>query len=364
MERRALGTSGVQVSAIGLGCWGMSGSYGPADEAESVATLHHALDLGVDFIDTADSYGDDGHNESLIGRALEGRRHEFVLATKTGWVKRAGPDGKAAVGVDGRPERIRSACEASLARLRTDVIDLYYLHRVDPDVPVEESVGAMAELVAAGKVRFLGLSEVSEATLRRAHAVHPITALQSEYSLWTREPEATVMPACRELGIAFVPFSPLGRGFLTGAVTGREAHRTGRLAGEQPPLHRGEPRPQPGPPAAPGGDRPGPRQDARPGRPGLGLVPRRAGHPHPRHEAAEPPRRERGGGGHGADARGAGPAGRRLPARCGGGRQVHAGGRPLGGPLTPDGSATRARGIPAPSPPPPMSKPIPPRSPA
>jgi aryl-alcohol dehydrogenase-like predicted oxidoreductase len=222
MRKRTLGSNGIGVSAIGLGCWGMSGSYGPADEAESVATLHHALDQGVNFIDTADSYGEDGHNETLIGRTLVGRRHEFVLATKTGWVKRAGPDGKQVVGVDGRPGRIRSACEASLARLRTDAIDLYYLHRVDPDVPVEESVGAMSELVAVGKVRFLGLSEVSEATLRRAHAVHSITALQSEHSLWTREPEATVMPACRELGIAFVPFSPLGRGFLTGTVTGRD----------------------------------------------------------------------------------------------------------------------------------------------
>src|SRR5207302_1978829 len=143
MERRALGTSGVEVSAIGLGCWGMSGSYGPADEVESVATLHHALDLGVNLIDTADSYGEGGHNETLIGSALAGRRHEFVLATKTGWVKRLGPHGKEAVGVDGRPGRIRSACEASLARLRTDVIDLYYLHRADPEVPVEESVGAM-----------------------------------------------------------------------------------------------------------------------------------------------------------------------------------------------------------------------------
>jgi aryl-alcohol dehydrogenase-like predicted oxidoreductase len=216
-----LGRGGIEVSAIGLGCWGMSGSYGPADEHESEATLLHALDLGVDLIDTADSYGEDGHNESLIGRVLEDRRREFVLATKTGWVKRAGPDGQEVVGVDGRPERIRSACEASLGRLRTDHIDLFYLHRVDPDVPVGESVGAMSELVDAGKVRLLGLSEVSEATLRRAHAVHPIAALQSEYSLWTRESEATVMPTCRELGIAFVPFSPLGRGFLTGALTGR-----------------------------------------------------------------------------------------------------------------------------------------------
>jgi aryl-alcohol dehydrogenase-like predicted oxidoreductase len=212
----------------------MSGSYGPADEAESVATLNHSLDLGVDFLDTADSYGEGGHNEALIGRALEGRRPEFVLATKTGWVKRAGPDGAATLGVDGRPDRICSACEASLARLRSDVIDLYYLHRVDPDVPVEESVGAMAELVAAGKVRLLGLSEVSGATLRRAHAVHPIAALQSEYSLWTREPEATVLPTCRELGIAFVPFSPLGRGFLTGVVTGRGAIAPGDWRSNNP----------------------------------------------------------------------------------------------------------------------------------
>jgi aryl-alcohol dehydrogenase-like predicted oxidoreductase len=233
MRMRALGRSGIEVSAMGLGCWGMSGSYGPADEAESIATLHHALDRGVNFIDTADSYGD-GHNETLIGRALGGRRHEFVLASKTGWVKRAGPDGTEAIGVDGRPERIRSACEASLARLKTDHLDLYYLHRVDPDVPVEESVGAMADLIAAGNVRSLGLSEVSAATLRRAHAVHPIAALQSEYSLWTREPEATVLPACRELGIAFVPFSPLGRGFLTGSVAGREGLTPGDWRANNP----------------------------------------------------------------------------------------------------------------------------------
>jgi aryl-alcohol dehydrogenase-like predicted oxidoreductase len=220
MRRRALGRSGIQVSALGLGCWGMSGSYGAADEAESVATLHRALDLGINFLDTADSYGD-GHNETLLGRALEGRRHEFVLATKTGRVRRAGPDGTTLLGIDGSPRRIRSACEASLARLRTDVIDLYYLHRADPLVPIEESVGAMAELVAAGKVRSIGLSEVSPETLRWVHAVHPVTALQSEYSLWTREPEATVLPVCEELGIAFVPFSPLGRGFLTGTLAGR-----------------------------------------------------------------------------------------------------------------------------------------------
>ena len=221
MQQRSLGKSGIEVSAMGLGCWGMSGAYGPADEAESIATLQHALDLGLTLIDTADSYGD-GHNETLIGHTLCHRRNAYVLASKTGWVKRPGPDGQPVVGVDGRPDRLIQACEHSLARLRTDVIDLYYLHRVDPDVPVEESIGAMAELVAQGKIRALGLSEVSEATLRRAHAIHPIAALQSEYSLWTREPETTVMPACQELGISFVPFSPLGRGFLTGSVYDRE----------------------------------------------------------------------------------------------------------------------------------------------
>lgn len=221
MQRRRLGAGGAEVSAIGLGCWGMSGSYGRADEEESAATLHRALDLGLDFLDTADSYGDDGHNESLIGRALGGRRREAFLATKTGFVRAAAPGGGTTVEVDGRPERIRRACEASLARLRTETIDLYYLHRADPDVPIEDSVGAMAELVAAGKVRFLGLSEVSPETLRRAHAVHPIAALQAEYSLWTRDPESTVLPVCEELGVAFVPFSPLGRGFLTGTLTDR-----------------------------------------------------------------------------------------------------------------------------------------------
>ena len=206
MKRRALGASGIEVPAIGLGCWGMSGSYGPADEAESVATLYHALDLGVNFIDTADSYGENSHNESLIGRTVKDRRHEFVLATKTGWVKRAGPDGKEVVDVDGRPDRIRSACEASLARLRTEVIDLYYLHRVDPDVPIEESVGAMAELVAAGIVRFLGLSEVSEATLRRANAVHPITALDQNVAA--------------DIELTPVELARLDAGFPVGAAAG------------------------------------------------------------------------------------------------------------------------------------------------
>ena len=219
MKTRELGGGGVRVSAIGLGCWGMSGSYGEADEAESAATLNHALDLGINLLDTADSYGKAGHNESLIGRTLNKRRREFLLASKTGWVERIGHDGTTTLGVDGRPERIKQACEASLVRLQTDVIDLYYLHRVDPNVPIEDSVGALSELVAQGKIRFIGLSEARAETLRRAHAVHPVTALQSEYSLWTRDAESTVMPACEELGVSFVPFSPLGRGFLTATLS-------------------------------------------------------------------------------------------------------------------------------------------------
>jgi aryl-alcohol dehydrogenase-like predicted oxidoreductase len=218
LQTRELGGSGVKVSAIGLGCWGMSGSYGAADEKESAATLNHAIDLGINLLDTADSYGKDGHNESLIGRTLKARRGEFLLATKTGWVSRTDPSGKTTLGVDCRPERIKQACEASLNRLRTDVIDLYYLHRADPNVPIEDSVGALGELVAEGKVRFIGLSEVLSDTLRRAHAVHSVTALQSEYSLWTRDVESTVLLVCESLGISFVPFSPLGRGFLTATL--------------------------------------------------------------------------------------------------------------------------------------------------
>jgi aryl-alcohol dehydrogenase-like predicted oxidoreductase len=193
---------------------GMSQSYGPPDDAESIRTIHRALDLGVTFLDTADAYGR-GANEVLVGNAIEGRRQEVVLATKFGLVP--GPTGPA-TDVDGRPERVKSCCEASLSRLRVDVIDLYYLHRVDPKVPIEETVGAMAALVKEGKVRFLGLSEAGPDSLRRATRVHPIAALQTEYSLWSRVPERAVIPACRELGIGFVPFSPLGRGFFTGAV--------------------------------------------------------------------------------------------------------------------------------------------------
>jgi aryl-alcohol dehydrogenase-like predicted oxidoreductase len=215
MKRRELGTTGLTVSAIGLGSMGMSQSYGAPDEEESLRTIGRALELGVTFIDTADTYGK-GANEALVGRAIRERRRDVVLATKFGLLPN--PAGGTAVDVDARPARVRTCCEASLARLGVEVIDLYYLHRVDPNVPIEDTVGAMAELVREGKVRFLGLSEAGARSIRRAHAVHPIAALQSEYSLWTREPERTVFPVCRELGIGFVPFSPLGRGFLTGAI--------------------------------------------------------------------------------------------------------------------------------------------------
>ena len=195
---------------------GMSQSYGPGDDEESTRTLHRAIDLGVTLIDTADAYGPGGANEVLVGQAIRGRRQQVVLATKFGLVPRAG--GGPAIEVDGRPKRVKGCCEASLARLGTDVIDLYYLHRVDPNVPIEDTVGAMAELVRAGKVRFLGLSEAGPESLRRAHATHPIAAVQSEYSLWTRDPERAVFPACRALDIGFVAFSPLGRGFFARAI--------------------------------------------------------------------------------------------------------------------------------------------------
>ncbi|MFD7626761.1 aldo/keto reductase [Streptomyces sp. NPDC059851] len=201
----------LAVAAQGLGCMGMSHGYGATDDAQSIATLHHALDLGVTFWDTSDFYGA-GHNEELIGRALTGHRDEVVLATKFGFANRLGEPTR----VRGDAAYVREACEVSLRRLGVDHIDLYYQHRVDPNVPIEETVGAMAELVRAGKVRYLGLSEAGAATIRRAHAVHPITALQSEWSLWTRDLEAEIAPVCRELGIGLVPFSPLGRGFLTG----------------------------------------------------------------------------------------------------------------------------------------------------
>jgi aryl-alcohol dehydrogenase-like predicted oxidoreductase len=215
MQTRTLGGSGLTVSALGLGCMGMSEFYGASDDEQSIATIHRALDLGVDLLDTSDVYGPHT-NERLVGRAIADRRDEVVVATKFGIVR--DPDDPSSRGVNGRPEYVRSACEGSLQRLGVDHIDLYYQHRVDPNTPIEETVGAMGELVAEGKVRYLGLSEASPDTLRRAGATHPISALQTEYSLWTRDPENGVLEACRELGVGFVAYSPLGRGFLTGAI--------------------------------------------------------------------------------------------------------------------------------------------------
>ena len=214
MEQRQLGTQGLRVAAVGLGCMGMSEFYGPADDAESIATIHRALDLGVNFLDTADMYGV-GKNEELVGKAIRGRRDQVVLATKFGVVRTGDPLYR---GIDGRPEYVRQACDSSLRRLGVDTIDLYIQHRVDPNVPIEDTVGAMSELVKAGKVRYLGLSEAGPQTIRRAHGVHPISALQTEYSLWSRDPEDALLPTLRELGIGFVPYSPLGRGFLTGQI--------------------------------------------------------------------------------------------------------------------------------------------------
>jgi aryl-alcohol dehydrogenase-like predicted oxidoreductase len=212
LKTRPLGKSGLSVSEIGLGCMGMSEFYGATDESESIATIHRSLDLGATFLDTADMYGS-GHNEELVGRAIADRRDRVTLATKFGNVR--GPKGEF-MGVNGKPEYVRSACEASLKRLGVEVIDLYYQHRVDRQVPIEDTVGAMAELVREGKVRFLGLSEARAETIARAAAVHPIAALQTEYSLWSRDVEADILPTCRELGITLVAYSPLGRGFLTG----------------------------------------------------------------------------------------------------------------------------------------------------
>lgn len=217
MEYRRLGKSSLVVSAMGLGCMGMSQSYGTPDDTESVATIHHAIDQGVTFFDTADMYGV-GANEELVGRAVAKRRHEVVIATKFGNVRH--PNNS--MTVNGRPEYVQQACEASLCRLRIPVIDLFYQHRVDPSVPIEETIGAMSRLVEQGKVRYLGMSEAAAKTIRRAHAVYPIAALQSEYSLWTRDPEEEILGVCRELGIGFVPYSPLGRGMLTGKIKKNE----------------------------------------------------------------------------------------------------------------------------------------------
>jgi len=235
MQKRKLGNSGLEVSAMGLGCMGMSEFYAPFDDNESIATVHRALDLGINFLDTADIYGM-GRNEDLVGKAITGQRGKVFLATKFGNVR--GQDG-AFLGVNGKPEYIRSACEASLKRLGVETIDLYYQHRVDPNTPIEDTVGAMAELVRQGKVRYLGLSEASPVTIRRAHKVHRITALQTEYSLWTRDVEKEILATCRELGIGFVAYSPLGRGFLSGRFKSRNDIIQGDYRSNHPRFQEG-----------------------------------------------------------------------------------------------------------------------------
>ena len=328
MKQQHLGSQGLTVSAMGLGCMGMSEFYGPGDEAESIATIHRALELGINFLDTADVYGL-GKNEILVGKAIRGRRSQVVLATKFGIVRT--PDG-GWVGVNGRPEYVRQCCDASLQRLGVDHIDLYYQHRVDPNVPIEDTVGAMAELVQQGKVRYLGLSEAAPATIRRAHAVHPITALQTEYSLWSREPEEEILPTVRELGIGFVAYSPLGRGFLTGRFQRPEDIPEGdwrrmspRFQGEnfQKNLQAGR--------AGQGNRRPA-KGHAEPACPGLAPGPGRRHRADPRDQAAALPGGERGGRRDRAGPGGPAAARRGDAPRCG--RRAALPGHERGQPLT------------------------------
>ena len=314
----SLGSQGLTVSRQGLGCMGMSEFYGATDDTESVATIHRALELGVTLLDTADAYGP-ATNEELVGRAIAGRRDQVVLATKFGLVR--DPANPAARGINGRPEYVRQACDASLRRLGTDHIDLYYQHRVDPATPIEETVGAMAELVSAGKVRYLGLSEAGPATIRRAHAVHPITALQTEYSIWARDPEAEILPTVRELGIGFIAYSPLGRGFLTGSLGKMDELDAERLPAQPAAAARREPDRQPGHRRADPGAGRGPRRDRGAAGPGLGAPPGRRHRAHPRYQAAHLPGAER-------SRRRSRPE-RRRAGRAGG--RGHRAGRPLPG---------------------------------
>ena len=289
MEQRLLGHGALRVSAIGLGCMSMSGTYGKSDDAGSIAVIHRALDLGIDFLDSSDMYGW-GHNEELLRRALAGRRDGAVLATKFGQVR--SPDGAGNL-VDGSAAYVRSACEASLKRLGIDTIDLYYQHRVDPKVSIEETVGAMARLREEGKIRALGLCETAPATLRRAHAVHPIAALQMEYSLLYRQPAEDALAVCRELGIAFVAYSPLGRSLLAGGVERPDDIPADDRRRQHPRFQGPESRAQRAAGAPPGRDRAGQGRDARPARARVAPGPRPGHHAHPRHEAGRPPRGER-----------------------------------------------------------------------